>query len=418
MDTIHIQGGVALQGKVRIQGSKNASLPILASLLMTEGESVLSNVPRISDVDNMLRILSGMGSKIRILGNEIRIENRHHSKKNLPAEAVRGMRSSVCFVGALLGRFGSVTIPYPGGCVIGARPIDLHLNALKQMGAVFCEDGDCINGYAPDGLHGAKLELPFPSVGATENVILGGVLAKGITILQGAAKEPEIITLCRYLNCCGARISGMGSEQIRIEGVSELKGCRFCIPGDRIVAGTYLIMAAVTGGCVFLEDVPIDEMEAVIWILRKCGCECYGVEEGVYLQAPEVFHAIEKVSTAVYPGFPTDLQSAAMILALKNTGITEIEENIFENRFHIVPQLQAMGAKIDVLDSRHVRIHGGPELKGCDVFAKELRGGAALIAAGLMSSGSTNVSGCNYIDRGYENICRDFKELGARIYCE
>ena len=416
MDTIHIQGGVSLQGKIKVQGSKNASLPILASVLMTEGESVIRNVPKISDVERMLKILACMGCKIRIFGNEIQIENKHLTQAKWPEDAVKGMRSSVYMLGALLGRYRSVSIQYPGGCVIGERPIDLHTKALEQMGAVFSYKDDIIYGIAPDGLYGANICLEFPSVGATENVILGAVLAKGCTILDGAAKEPEVVTLCRYLNDCGAKIAGMGSETIIIQGVSELKGCNFYIPGDRIVAGTYLMMSALTAGCVYLEDTPVHEMEAVMKLLRRCGCECFDVDHGVYLQAPKKLETIGTLATEVYPGFPTDLQSMAMVLALENDGVTDIEENIFENRFHIVPQLQRMGADIQVLDSRHVRIMGGKMLRGCDVEARELRGGAALVAAGLMSFGKTKVRGCDYIDRGYENICRDLRELGARIY--
>ncbi len=416
MDTINVQGGMPLQGKVKIQGSKNASLPVLAAVLMTEGETILRNIPKISDVSRMLQILKAFGCSVRFSTNEIRIRRLNKNSKDIPAEAVTGMRSSSYLMGALLGKAGMISMEYPGGCVIGARPVNLHLDALKQMGVIFRECDNRIEGYAPNGLYGAEIYLPFPSVGATENVILAGTLAQGRTILHGAAREPEIITLCRYLNCCGARIQGMGTDVIVIDGVTCLKGCRFNIPGDRIVAGTYMLMTAAAGGCSFLEDVPIDELDAVMNLLKTVGCECQFTTEGVYVQAPDELLPVGEIKTAVYPGFPTDLQSMAMIMALKIPDITYIEENIFEDRFQIVPQLKYMGAELQLLDSRHVCVHGGKRLRGHPVEAKELRGGAALIAAGLTAGGLTTVSGCCYIDRGYENICKDLRELGARIY--
>ena len=416
MDTIKIQGGVALQGKVRIQGSKNASLPILAAVLMTEGESVLYNVPKISDVDRMLKILVCMGCRVRFFENELRIQKLDCGQEEIPEEAVTGMRSSVYMMGALLGAAGRLSMKYPGGCVIGARPIDLHLNALSRMGACFETCGDRIEGYAPAGLHGAEIHLNFPSVGATENVILGAVLAKGQTILYGAAKEPEIVTLCAFLKCCGAKIRGDGTDVIVIEGVSCLKGCHFRIPGDRIVAGTYMLMTAITGGCVYLKNAPADEMVSVLRFLQKAGCEYQVTKNGVFLEAPKELLPVGKIMTGVYPGFPTDLQSVAMVMALKIEDVTWVEENIFEDRFQIVPQLCAMGADVCLQSSRCARVTGGKCLKGCYVEAKELRGGAALVTAGLMAGGMTTVSGCCYIDRGYENICKDLRELGARIY--
>ena len=416
MDTIKIHGGVALQGKVKIQGSKNASLPILAAVLMTEGESVLYNVPKISDVDRMLEILTCMGCRVRFFENEIRIQKCSSVQDELPAEAVRGMRSSVYLMGALLGRVGKISMQYPGGCVIGARPVDLHLQARECMGDCFKVYDDRIERYAPNGLHGAEVHMAFPSVGATENVILAAVLAKGRTVLYGAAKEPEIVALCAYLRCCGARICGMGTDIIVIDGVSCLSGCIYRIPGDRIVAGTYMIMTAVTGGCAFLENAPVNEMDAVQHLLRKAGCEYQVNGEGIFIQAPKELLPITEIVTEIYPGFPTDLQSAAMIMALKMPGATDVVENIFEDRFQIVPQLQNMGADIWMQNSRRARINGGNRLEGCQVEAKELRGGAALVAAGLMAGGITSVRGCQYIDRGYENICKDLRELGARIY--
>jgi len=418
MDTIKIYGGVSLQGKVRIQGSKNASLPILASALLTEGETILQNVPRISDVFHMVQILQSLGCRVRFFEKQIRVQPCFQKCTELPTEAVRGMRSSVYLMGALLGRGERIALDQPGGCVIGERPIDIHISALEQMGAVFEETDGRIEGYVPGKLRGADITLRFPSVGATENIILAGVLAKGRTCIYGAAREPEVCALCRYLNCCGAKIDGIGTEVLSIEGVMDLKGTYFYVPGDRIVAGTYMLMTAATGGCSFLEGIDPEQVESVTALLQRMDCECQTTENGIFVQAPKMLRAVGKIATGVYPGFPTDLQSVAMVTALKIPQCTCIEENIFENRFHIVSQLEKMGAYIRVENCRTARVNGGKVLSGCEVEAKELRGGAALITAGLIAGGLTSVTGCCYIDRGYENICKDLRELGARVYCD
>ena len=416
MDTIKIHGGVCLQGRVKIQGSKNAALPILAAVLMTRGETILQNVPKISDVYKMLQILKCMGCGIRYYENEIRIQSGCEQSGELPAEAVKGMRSSICLLGALLGRTGRISMEYPGGCVIGARPINLHMEGLEQMGVVFRKSGGRIEGRVPERLRGARIRLSCPSVGATENLIMAGTLAKGRTILHGAAREPEISALCAFLNGCGARIKGAGTDTITVDGVEQLKGCRFCIPGDRIVAGTYMLMTAAAGGCSLLEGVNPSELEAVIHLVSRMGCDCQVSREGICVQAPEILNPVGTIETRAYPGFPTDLQSVAMVTALKIPDNTCIRERIFENRFQIVPQLKFMGASIQVLDAECAVVKGAERLQGCEVEAKELRGGAALVAAGLTAAGLTTVSGCHYIDRGYENICKDLRELGARIY--
>jgi UDP-N-acetylglucosamine 1-carboxyvinyltransferase len=416
MDRIKIHGGVKLQGKVRIQGSKNAALPILAAVLMTEGETVLYNVPKISDVDRMLKVLSCMGCSIRYSESAIRIQNCCRPRSEIPEEVLTGMRSSMYMLGVCLGIGQSIEMHHPGGCVIGARPVDMHLCALEKMVARFEVKDDKIFGEAPAGLRGTRIDFRFPSVGATENVILAAVLARGTTVVYGAAKEPEVVALCNYLNTCGAKIRGIGTEILWIEGVSGLRGCVFYIPGDRIVAGTYMLMTAMTGGCGLFEGAPIHDMVAVLSLLRRSGCEYQFSEEGIYVQAPEKLLPVRKIVTEVYPGFPTDLQSQAMVMALKIPGETVIEENIFEDRFLIVSQLQMMGADIRIRNRKTALVQGANSLKGQLVEARELRGGAALIAAGLIAEEVTAVEGCQYIDRGYENICKDLRELGARIY--
>ncbi len=414
MDSIHIWGGVALQGEVCIQGSKNATLPILAATLLTGECSYIGNCPRISDVYAMASLLQSLGCIVRFKENGISVDSSRVKRGDMRSEAVKGMRSSLCLLGAMLGRCSEVAMEYPGGCVIGSRPIDLHIGALKQMGVEFQEEAGLLKATA-DRLHGAEIKLPKPSVGATENIILAGVMAEGDTVLEGAAMEPEISALCRYLERCGACIEGSGTERLLIRGGRTLYGADFEVPADRIVAGTYLLAGVGTGGSLFLDKAPQDEMGAVIELARRMGGKLCISEKGIYVQGPDRPRSVERIETAPYPGFPTDLQSVALAVETMGDGDTVIEEKIFENRFRVVEELRKMGACIEQTDETRVLVRGVPALRGAETEAKELRGGAALAVAGLMARGKTCVSGCLYIYRGYENICRDFRELGARI---
>ena len=403
-----------MQGKVRIQGSKNAALPILAAALLAEGQSVLENCPRIADVYAMISLLKDLGCSVNWQGKGLCIDASGLCCREMGSEAVRGMRSSLCLLGALVGRCGQVVMEHPGGCVIGQRPIDLHLEALGQMGVVFSEEDGRLLASA-DRLRGARILLPFPSVGATENVILAAVLAEGETLLEGAAKEPEIGALCRYLKACGAQITGEGTGQICIRGGRSLKGTEFFVPADRIVAGTYLFACVGAGGSVLLEEAPWQEMEAVLRTAEDMGAKVWASREGVYVQAPARPGAVECICTAPYPGFPTDLQSVALAVAAAADGDTLIRETIFEDRFRVAEELGRMGARLEVQGPESVLARGVEHLKGARVEARELRGGAALAVAGLMARGETTVTQCKYIERGYENLCRDFRELGARV---
>ena len=414
MDSIHIWGGVALQGEVCIQGSKNATLPILAATLLTGECSYIKNCPRISDVYAMIRLLQSLGCKVSWQENGILVDSSRVVREAMCSEAVRGMRSSLCLLGAMLGRCSEVVMEHPGGCVIGSRPIDLHIAALKQMGVEFQEEAGLLKATA-DRLHGAKITLSKPSVGATENIILAGVMAEGDTVLEGAAREPEITALCRYLEHCGACIEGIGTRNLFIRGGRTLYGTDFEVPADRIVAGTYLLACIGTGGSLFLEKAPLSEMEAVTDLAERMGGKLCVSENGIYVQGPDRPRSVQLIETATYPGFPTDLQSVALAVETMGEGETVIEEKIFENRFRIVEELRKMGACIEQTDEKKVLVKGVPRLHGADLEAKELRGGAALVVAGLMAQGKTSVSECLYIYRGYENICRDFRELGARI---
>ncbi|MCM1058338.1 MAG: UDP-N-acetylglucosamine 1-carboxyvinyltransferase [Firmicutes bacterium] len=414
MDSIHIWGGVALQGEVCIQGSKNATLPILAATLLTGECSYIKNCPRISDVYAMASLLQSLGCTVNWQENGLLVDSSRVKRGEMCSEAVRGMRSSLCLLGAMLGRCSEVVMEHPGGCVIGSRPIDLHIAALEQMGVEFQEEKGLLKASA-DRLHGARLTLPKPSVGATENIILAGVMAEGDTVLEGAAREPEITALCRYLERCGAGIEGIGSSRLVIKGGRALYGTDFEVPADRIVAGTYLLACIGTGGCIFLEKAPGDEMEAVIKLAERMGGKLYVSEKGIYVQGPDRPRNVERIETAAYPGFPTDLQSVALAVETIGEGETVIEEKIFENRFRVVEELRKMGASIEQTDETKVLVKGVPALQGAVTEARELRGGAALTVAGLLARGKTCVSGCLYVYRGYENICRDFRELGARI---
>lgn len=414
MDSIHVQGGVALQGKVRIQGSKNAALPVLAATLLTKETSCIYNCPRIADVHRMVSLLRSLGLKVRWEENGIRVNAWNVCRGEMPADAVKGMRSSLCLLGALIGRCGEVAMEYPGGCMIGERPIDIHIYALQKMGVEFREEQGMLFAKAK-GLHGANITLPFASVGATENIILAAVMAEGNTVIMGAAKEPEIDALCHYLEKCGAVIDGIGTGTLSIQGGRPLYGTSYRIPEDRIVAGTYLFGAIATGGCVLLENAPYRQMEAVLAVAGEMGAQCDVTDEGIYVQAGERPRAVRAVRTSPYPGFPTDLQSMALATLAGAEGECRIEETIFENRFQVVKPLQTMGADISVINSGCVLVRGVEELHGAQMEAKELRGGAALLLAALSAEGESTITGCSYIYRGYENICKDLRELGARV---
>ncbi len=414
-DSICVHGGVQLQGKVKIQGSKNAALPILAATLLTEGENILYNCPRISDVSCMKQLLQSMGCIIKQHADFVSVDATNVCFQNMPTQAVQEMRSSVCMLSVLLARCGKVFMEYPGGCVIGERPIDMHIHALEKMGACFEEKDGKICGWVEGRLHGAEIHFEKVSVGATENTVLAAVLAEGSTTITGAAKEPEVAALCSYLCGCGANIRGIGSDRLRICGVKRLHGTKTRIPADRIVAGTYLMACVVAGGSVFLEDAPVDQMEAVLDLAKEMGVVYQENRKGLYVQAPKDILMPAKLQTQVYPGFPTDLQSLVLVAASKAEGSLVVEETIFEARFHVVEPLKAMGADLQILDNRNVRVKGPVLLHGQEVEARELRGGAALVIAGLGAQGITKVNKSRFIMRGYENICMDLRELGARV---
>lgn len=418
MDSIRVQGGIALQGKVRIQGSKNAALPIMAASLMAEGEVTLENVPRIADVYGMLQILEDLGCMIRWQRTSVTIDPQNVNSGSISGETVTSMRSSIFLLGAMLAKKGQAILEYPGGCVIGKRPIDLHLKALAKMGVAFEERNGFLKARALRGLMPNRIELDFPSVGATENLIMAATAAKGETRIIGAAREPEVQALCHFLHAAGIEVDGVGTSELVICGGKPLGTIKYSVPADRIVAGTYLFAGFATGGSMLLEEAPVTHMEAVLNVAEKMGAAITLSQNGLFMQFPERPKAFPRLETAIYPGFPTDLQSVVLAVRCVGKGTTVIRENIFENRFRIVEELKSMGASIRTVDDKTVIVKGVKRLRGSRVEARELRGGAALAVAALGAEGETVISGRKYIDRGYENICRDLRELGARIVSE
>lgn len=413
MDAISICGGNALCGEVEIQGSKNGTLPLLVASVLVKGKTVLENCPMITDVDHMIKLLEYAGCKVTRNRRTVEIDASCIIRTDFPPEHTGVMRSSIMLLGAMLGRMGEISTYYPGGCIIGERPIDMHMAALRQLGVSFADSDRKVEARA-DKLEGNRVRLSFPSVGATENVILASVLADGTTVVEGCAKEPEIVELCRFLNRAGAKIAGAGESCIRIEGVKALHEICYRIMPDRIVAGTYLLAGVMTKGIVVLNHAPVEQMQELFRILQLMGADLAIADGWVCINGEHAHKAVTSVKTAVYPGFPTDLQSAFMAAFTLTDGCTIMEETIFENRFKIVSELIKMGADIHVIGNRAM-ICGVPSLKGCEVEALELRGGAALVLAGLAAAGTTTVNNKHYIDRGYEDICRDLRKLGAKI---
>lgn len=413
MDAVRIYGGNCLSGQTKIQGSKNASLPILAATLLIDGTCEITNCPDISDVYHMLRLLESLGCRVCRKADVIRIDTCGVAECDMPADSVGVMRSSIMLLGALLARMGEVAMEYPGGCVIGKRPIDQHLYTLRRMGVEITEgpEGFCARAGR---LHGAVHELPFVSVGVTENLVLAAVLAEGVTVIHPAAREPEIQALCEFLVSAGGKIKGAGTDRLVIEGVRKLHPVRFRVPADRIVAGTWLAACLCAGGRVFLEDAPCGQMESVLGCAEKLGARLRRLPEGLLVEGCACKELGENLVTAVYPGFPTDLQSLFMAAIAFSGHDGRIEETVFENRFRIVPELRKMGADIRV-EGNCAWIRGGRKLCNTIVEAKELRGGAALVVAALAAEGTGIVTNRHFIDRGYEDISRSLRDLGAEI---
>ncbi len=418
MEYIEVEGGHAIRGELAVQGSKNAALPLMAAALLTSQPVILERCPQIEDVRVMCELLQYVGAEVRQQGEQIWICAKRIRNTRLPRELVARMRSSIILMGPLLARAGEAGMCFPGGCVIGVRPIDLHLEGLRHLGYAVAMDGDCV--LAGDagrqetrGLR--RIHLKFPSVGATENLLMAAVLERKETVITGAAREPEVQQLGRMLQQMGAEIQGLGSERIWIRGKEKLGGVRCRVISDRIAAGTYLMAGAITGGEVLLHDVePVDNLPA-LQALEGMGCQIsyHEKQQWIHLRAPQQLKCIS-LETRPYPGFPTDLQAMLMVTLCKAKGISYIEETVFEDRFRHVEALRRMGAKITV-QGRRATVQGGSKLKAADLWATDLRAGAAMVLAGLSADGVSRIYNLAHVRRGYEGISRDLLALGAHI---
>ena len=378
MQKLVITGGIPLEGTVTLQGAKNSVLPILAASLLCRGETVLENCPRLTDVFSACRILTALGCRCSMKGHVARIQADGVDCVEISESLMQEMRSSIIFLGALLGRYGSCTLSYPGGCELGPRPIDMHLQALRSMGAEIVQNGGRLLCRAAKGLRGKKISFKYPSVGATENIMLAAVLAKGTTIIYNAAREPEICDLASFLRQCGAKIYGDGGDTITIEGVSALHGTVYRIMPDRIVGMTYLTAAAMTGGTLQMKQTEPSQMENLLPVLEQAGCRLDVAQKTIYLHAPARLRALPPIRTMPHPGFPTDAQAIVMAMLTGADGVSVFEETVFENRYRHVDALLKMGAEIYVSGQTAV-VKGVRQLSGAPVRATDLRGGAAMV---------------------------------------
>ncbi len=409
-----ISGNHKLKGNLRVNGSKNAALPILVATILNGSISVINNCPDIADTKTAIDILKSIGCTIERFDKTVIVNSSDISKKEIPRELVKKMRSSIIFLGPMLARFGEVKIYQPGGCELGKRPIDLHISALKKMGAEIDENDDSIICRC-EKLKGCEIKLNFPSVGATQNIILAGVFADGITKISNCAKEPEVSDLCNFLVKCGAKIDGIGTSEITITGVEKLKPVQYTIIPDRIEAGTYLIATAGAGGKITLENIIYEHIAPIVDILKKMGCKIKRDKSTITLKSPKRLINVPFIKTLPYPDLPTDIQPQLTALSTIAKGICFFDETIFENRTAHIPELIKMGADIDQKSNHEFVVKGVEKLYGADVSAKDLRGGAALIIAGLCADGITTIDNTGYVERGYENIVENLINLGANI---
>ena len=409
-----IEGGHRLFGECDVQGAKNSALPILAATLLCNGKSTIKNCPEILDIRATTKILEFLGCRTERKGHFLTVDPSSADGCEIPETLMREMRSSVIFLGAILARNGKVRLSTPGGCEIGLRPIDLHLDGMRRLGAEIKEEFGHIECSAPQGLKGANITLSFPSVGATENIIIAASVAKGTTTVRNAACEPEISDLADFLNSCGARISGAGQGTVVIEGVKSLNGTTHSVITDRIAAATYLCAAAVTGGEIKLNNIIPAHLGPMIEIFEDTGCKIRTESNNIRLKAPERLRSVKLIRTMPYPGFPTDIQAPVVSMLTKADGTSVLIETIFENRYKYIGELVRLGARLRV-DGRMAVIEGVERLHGARVRTTDLRGGAALIVAGLAAQGTTVISEIRHIERGYEAPEKILGMLSANI---
>lgn len=414
MAKLLIEGRKKLSGEVSVQGSKNSTLPILAATLLCADECVLHNCPCLSDVDASVRILRYLGCKASRYEHTLLVDASDMDSYDIPHSLMREMRSSIVFLGAIIARMGRARLSFPGGCELGPRPIDLHLKALRQMGATIRENHGELDCVAENGLKGAKIALSFPSVGATENIMIAAVLAKGTTVITNCAREPEISDLADFLNKCGAKIYGAGEGTIVIDGVKSLNGTSHSIIPDRIVAATLMSAAAVTNSKIILKDIIQGHLGSVISVFEEAGCDIKCKDGVMKFNSPNRLNAVKQIRTMPYPGFPTDAQAPIMTMATVAKGITVFTENIFESRYKHVGELMRLGANINV-EGKIAVVEGVCMLSGAAVEAQDLRGAGALTVAGLAADGVTEISGLHHLQRGYEDFEVVLSSLGASV---
>jgi UDP-N-acetylglucosamine 1-carboxyvinyltransferase len=414
LDKLVIHGGNPLQGTVRVSGAKNAVLPIIVASMLATTESTLLEIPKLDDVHTVCEVIGSLGVNIdATTDGTLVIDAANIHSYSAPYDLVRRMRASFLVMGPLLARLRHAKISLPGGCSIGARPIDLHLKAFEAMGAVVDLENGNIEARVPDGLKGAQIYLDFPSVGATENILMAASLAEGRTVIENAAEEPEIVDLATYLNSMGANIRGAGTNVIRIEGVKELKGATHSVIPDRIEAGTFMVAAAMTEGNVYVENALSEHLKPLIAKLKEVGAVVEEDIDGIRVIGKKPLRPAD-IKTLPYPGFPTDMQAQFMALTTICGGTSVVTETVFENRFMHVEEFKRMGAKIRI-EGRSAIVEGVPALEGCPVNATDLRAGAALVLAGLVANGTTEIGYLHHIDRGYDNLVLKMQRLGADI---